>query len=205
MVAHSFPCAGVADSFIGHGFGHAGTAASSGPAAAVPNPGKPGRVNQGRHGPLRVPIHVASGRQGAGLDPGRLPRGAGPRRLRGPLLLSDAGPARARCRRQCAAGGDRGADRAVSALFGAARAILRVALRHQRDTEDRRRGQGGAHRSPQVACRYRRRGRVRRSRSQVSDLGARALPRRTRGGHREGSRAQAAIGSRVAADRGARE
>ena len=39
-------------------------------------------------------------------------------------------------------GRDRGADRALSALFGRARAILARALRHQRDAEDRRRGPG---------------------------------------------------------------
>src|SRR5262249_56912221 len=35
---------------------------------------------------------------------------------------------------------------------------------------------------------------VRRAGPQVSDLGARTLPRRTRGGHREGPRAQEATG-----------
>src|SRR6266852_6324896 len=44
------------------------------------------------------------------------------------------------------------------------------------------------------ACRNRRGGELRRPRPQVSDLGARALPRTFRGGHREGARAQEAIG-----------
>ena len=44
------------------------------------------------------------------------------------------------------------------------------------------------------ACRDHGRGRLRRPRPQVSDLGAGTLPRATRGGHREGARAQAAAG-----------
>ncbi len=45
---------------------------------------------------------------------------------------------------------------------------------------------------------------VRRPRSQVSDLGARALPRGTRGGHREGPRAQEAAGLPESGGRSAR-
>ena len=44
----------------------------------------------------------------------------------------------------------------------------------------------------QDACRHHGRGRLRRSRPQVSDLGAGPLSRGTRGGHREGPRAQEA-------------
>ena len=43
-----------------------------------------------------------------------------------------------------------------------------------------------------IACGHRGRGRVRGPRPQVSDLGAGTLPRGTRGGHREGPRAQEA-------------
>src|SRR5262249_6403948 len=86
----------------------------------------------------------------------------------------------------------RGADRALFTLFGRARAILRGALWHQRGVEDRRRGTGDPDRAAQDACRYQGRDRFRRARPQVSDLGAGTLSRGTRGGHREGSRAQEA-------------
>ena len=42
----------------------------------------------------------------------------------GVYCYPDARPPGARCRRQCAAQGDRDADRALSALFGGARAVL---------------------------------------------------------------------------------
>ena len=58
------------------------------------------------------------------------------------------------------------------------------------DGEGRVISDGGA----QASCRDHRRGRVRRPRPQVSDLGARTLPRGARGGHREGARAQEATG-----------
>src|SRR5258708_36229558 len=98
MIAHDFPCIGVASSMVGHGVSRAAGAAScsSGPAAAVPTPDEPGRVNKGRHGPPRVPLHVASGCEGAGGDPGLLPRGPRPRWVLGPLLLPHAPPAGAR-------------------------------------------------------------------------------------------------------------
>src|SRR5256885_945755 len=56
----------------------------------------------GRHGPVRIPLYLASRRQGSRIDPGGVPRGARARRLRGALLLSDLGPAGARRGRQCA-------------------------------------------------------------------------------------------------------
>src|SRR5262245_1774969 len=159
--------------------------------AADAKPGQPAGLT-GRHGSVRVALHVAARREGPGVDSGAVPRCARARWLRGPLLLSDARPAGARCRRQCAAGGDRGTDRALRALFGGARAVCRGALRYQRSVENRRRGEGDAHRAAEVPCGNRRRCRVRRPRPQVSDLGARPLPRGTRGGHREGPRAQEA-------------
>src|SRR3984893_109763 len=174
MIAHDIPCTGAASSIVGHGFARAG-------------------VNKGRHGPLRVPIHVASGCEGTGVDPRLFPYGPRPRRLRGPLLLSDARPAGARCRGQCAPGGHRGAGCAVPALFGRTRAVLGGPLRHQRSLEDRRRGQGDPYRSPEIPCWNRGCCRVCRSWSQVSDLGTRTLPRRARRGHSESSRAQEAI------------
>src|SRR6266851_10169230 len=188
MVTHNIPCRGAA--------------AQTAPAWVAWTPAARARVapeqaagvNQGRHGPLRVPLHLAARRQGAGVDPGALSRGARARRLRGPLLLSGARPARARCRRQRPAQGDRNADRPFSALLGGARAIRGGALRPQRSPEDRRRGANDAHRAAQEPCRHQGRDRLCRPRPQVSDLGARTLPRGTRGGHREGPRAQEAAG-----------
>ena len=110
-------------------------------------PGCPAPVNQGRHGPFRVPLYVAARCQGAGVDPGAVPRGARARWLRGALLLPDARPAGARCRRQCAAQGNRDVDRALFALFGGARAAFGGALWHERGVEDRRRGEGDPHRA----------------------------------------------------------
>src|ERR1700728_3956567 len=149
---------------------------------------------EGRDGPVRVPLRAPSGRQGPRLGTGFVPRGARPRRLRWPLLLSGARPAGARCRRPCAARRDRNAHRRVLALFRSARAILARTLRHERDAQDRRRGPRGAERRAQDACRHHQRGDVRRSRPQISNLGARPLSRGTRGGHREGPRVQAGTG-----------
>src|SRR5262245_47032354 len=184
MIPHVIPYAGVAIDPSRHGPAWAG-------ADAEVKPGQPaGRM--GRHGPVRVALHIAARRKGAGVDPGAVSRGADARRLRRSLLLSGAGPAGARCRGQCAPGGDRSADHALRALFGAARAVCGGALWHERSAEHRRRGEGDPDRATEVACGDRGRGRVRRPRPQVSDLGARPLPRGTRGGHREGPRAQEA-------------
>src|ERR1051326_3262395 len=130
------------------------------------------------HGLLRVQLHVAPRCQGAGVDSGALPRGSRPRRLRGPLLLSHPRPAGTRRRGECAAQGDRELGGALPALFGRAGGFFRGALRHERDAQDPRGGRGGSG--------------LRGSRPQVSDLGTGALPRATRGGHREGARAQEA-------------
>ena len=89
--------------------------------------------------------------------------------------------------------GDRGADRALSALFGGARAVLGGALFGTSEIL-KIDGEGRVILTEplKIACRDHGRGRVRRPRPQVSDLGARTLPRGTRGGHREGPRAQEA-------------
>ena len=55
-----------------------------------------------------------------------------------------------------------------------------------------------------TSCRHQGRGRLRRPGPQVSDLGARALSRGTRGGHREGPRAQEAAGLPGSGGRSAR-
>src|SRR6516225_440103 len=188
MITHSVPCGDAASKTASAG------AARVARARAPEAPKRPAGVNQGRHGPLRVPLYLAPRYEGPGVDPGAVPRGARARRLRGPLLLSDARPARARCRRQCAAQGNRHADRALSALLGGARAVFGGALRDERSVEDRRRGQGDPHRTAQAPRRHQGRGRLCRPRPQISDLGAWTLPRGTRGGHREGSRAHEAAG-----------
>src|SRR5215468_9113867 len=188
MITHSVPCDDAASKTASAG------AARVVRARAPEAPKRPAGVNQGRHGPLRVPLHLAPRYEGPGVDPGAVPRGARARRLRRPLLLSDARPARARCRRQCAAQGNRHADRALSALLGGARAVFGGALRDERSVEDRRRGQGDPDRAAQAPRRHQGRGRLCRPRPQISDLGAWTLPRGTRGGHREGSRAHEAAG-----------
>src|SRR5437899_474084 len=185
MITHNSPCGPVSSKTTAAGdrrelLARAGAA-----------PGPPVR---GCHGPLRVPLHAAARYQGTRVDSGAISRGTRARRIRRPLLLSDSRPAGARCRRQCIAQGNRGADRPLPSLFGGARAVLGGALWHQRSPQDRRRGQGGPHRAAENTCRHQGRDRLCRPRPQVSDLGARTLPRRTRGGHREGPRAQEAAG-----------
>src|SRR6266568_1364105 len=195
MIAHIVPCAGAVVHPGCGGWACADAADSSPACRAAPafsQPDQPAR--KGRHGPVRVALHAASRRQGKGVDPGSVSGCAGARRVRGPLLLPDARCPGPRCGRQCAPGRDRGADRAFSALLGGTRAVRGGALWHQRSAEARRRGEGDPLRAAEVACRDRGRGRVRGARPQVSDLGARPLSRGTRGGHREGSRAQEAAG-----------
>ena len=170
MISHNFPNRDTALSSLGlpGNAGHSSRASASDCVRSVRSAG---------HGPLRVELHIAARLQGARVDPWSVSLGARPRRLRGSLLLSGAGSAGDRRRRECADGGDRGVDRALSALFGRARAVRACALRHERDAQDRRRGPGDPDREPQEPCRHHRDGRVRRPRSQVSDLGARPFPR----------------------------
>src|SRR2546430_14805429 len=82
--------------------------------AWAPAPGartRPAGVNQGRPGPLRLPLPLAPRYEGPGVDPGAVPRGARARRVRAPLLLSDARPARARRRGPLRSHGNRAARR----------------------------------------------------------------------------------------------
>src|SRR4051812_43173915 len=146
------------------------------------------------HGSLRIQLHAAPGRQGTRLDPGILPRGACPRRFRRPLLLPRVGPAGRGWRGQCAACRDRSVDPNLSALFGRARRLHAVTLRHERNAEDRRRGAGDPLRRAQESRRHQRSDFVCWARPQVSNLGARTLPRAARGGHRDGARVEEATG-----------
>src|SRR5580698_3100524 len=190
MVAHLFPqLLATLKSGLGRAAGGEG---AQGVSPLAWQRGLP--LDEGRDGPVCVPLHAASRCQGSRLGAGAVSRRAGARRFRWPLLLSGPRPAGARRRRQCAADGDRSADRGFFALFGPARAVLAGALRYQRDAEDRRRGPCSAHRNIESPCGDRRHGVVRRSRPQIPDLGARPLSQRVRGGHREGSCLQASAG-----------
>src|SRR5947209_4454414 len=146
------------------------------------------------HGSLRLQFHLASRRKGARLDPGILSFGARARRLRWALLLPGTGPAGGGRRRQRAARRNRSADHALSALFGRARRVHAFALRHERDAEDRRRGESDPLRCGEESCRHHRGDFVCRSWPQIPDLGARMLPRAARGGHRDGARVEEATG-----------
>src|SRR5262245_37086031 len=139
------------------------------------------------HGPLRGQLHDAARRQGACFDSGAVSFCAHARRVRRPLLLSHARPDGGRCRRQRAACGDQQTDRTVPALCGRERGTPGRALRHERDAQDRRRGPCGVDGGFEGACRDRRVGRVRRSWSQVSAVGAGALPYASREGHCDGA------------------
>src|SRR5690349_6403783 len=149
---------------------------------------------EGQDGPVRVPLHAPSRCERTRFGAGNLPSSVGARRLRRTLLSSRARPTGTRCRRQCASRRNPSADCRLSALFRTARTICAVALRHERDVEDRQRRSRGADRKPQSACRHHRRGDLCRSRSQISNLGTRPLSRGARGGHREGPRFQAGAG-----------
>src|SRR5579872_4917243 len=149
---------------------------------------------EGPDGPICVPLHAPSRCEGARFGPGIVPRGIGARRLRWPLLLSGPRSAGTRCRRQCIDGRDRRLNCRLFALFRTARTIRPLALWHQRNAQDRRRRPRGANRESQSACRHHRRSHLRRSRSQISNLGTRPLSCGARGGHREGPRFQARAG-----------
>src|SRR5436190_3923321 len=150
--------------------------------------------HEGQDGPVRVPLHAPSRCKGTHFGAGIIPSGIGARWLRRALLLSGARSTGARCRWQCTSGRNPGADHRLPALFRTARTVCAVALRHQRDVEDRRRGSRGADREPQSPCRDHRSGELCRSWPQISSLGTRPVPRGARGGHREGPRFQAGAG-----------
>src|SRR5829696_318243 len=155
------------------------------------------------HEPLRVEFREPPRRQGARVDPGTVPGGARPRRLRGALRPSGPRRAGARRRRQHADGGDRGFPPGLLALFGGARPARNGALRHERDPQGRSGGQGGPDREPEEPCRHRRRGRLRRARAQVPDLGAERFRGAPVGGADQGSRAAEILGRRGARAGGA--
>src|SRR5580692_539710 len=177
----------------------------SGPGRAVTGAGAQGvsplgwqtglPLDEERDGPVCVPLHAAPRCQGSRLGAGAVSRRAGARRFRWLVLLSGPRPAGARCRRQCAADGDRSADRGFFALFGPARKVFAGVLWHQRDAQDRWRGPRSAHRLFESPCGDSGHSVVCRSRPQISDLGARPLSQRVRGGHRESPCLQASAGN----------
>src|SRR5581483_5449852 len=115
MITHYIPSQGVVGQPRCRGWAVISGAPSTSTSPKLWTPAEPARTTTGCHGPFRVALHVAPRRQGAGVDSGELPGGAGARRLRGLVLLSGARPAGARCRGQCAAGGDRVPDRPLRA------------------------------------------------------------------------------------------
>src|SRR6516164_487105 len=143
------------------------------------------------YGPLRVELHVAARCEGAGLDSGPFPGGARARRVRGAVLLSDARPAGDRRRWQCAHGGHRELDFALSALFGRARRISGCALWDEPDPQARWRGTGHPDGRSQSARQHHRCRDLRWPRTQVSDLGTAAFSRAPRAGHRDFARSAA--------------
>src|SRR6478752_2035040 len=142
------------------------------------------------HGPLRGEFHAAARLQGTCVDPQCISRSARSGRLRGSLLLSCVGQSRDRCGGSRVNSGDRSVDRTLRAVFGRARAARPGAVRNKRDAQSRWRGPSGIERQPEASCRDYRRSGIRRSWSEVSDLGARTFPERARGGHPKGARAQ---------------
>src|SRR5262245_25380851 len=94
MITHSIPCGDAAPNTALAGdariVGARGQTVPGQPAKDFGPAWVPHWANQGRYGPFRVPLHLASRCQGAGVDPGAVSRGARARRLRRTLLLSDA-------------------------------------------------------------------------------------------------------------------
>src|SRR6266571_1386558 len=151
-------------------------------------------AGEGRDGPVRVPLHAPNRCERTRFGAGIIPGGLGTRRLRRTLLPSGARSAGARCRGQCLTRRDSSVDCRICALFRTARAIRLVAIRHERDAQDRQRGPRGADGNAESPFRHHRCCDLRRSRPQISNLGTQPLSRGARGGHREGPHVQAGAG-----------
>src|SRR6516162_6001192 len=197
MISHNFPIRDTVLSSVGLP-GNAGHL----PRASAPDCVRP--VRSTGCGPLCVEFHIAARLQRARLDPWFVSLGSRSRRLRGALLLSGAGSPGDRRRWERADGGDRGFDRALRTILRPARTVCSRAVWDQRDAEGRRRGARGAERKPEASCAHYRDSGVRRSRSQVSDLGTRPFPKRARGGHPKGARAHGRTGFPIGGARCAR-
>src|SRR6478752_1483897 len=197
MISHNFPNRDTALSSLGLP-GNAGHSSRASASDCVRS------VRSAECGPLCVELHIAARLQRARFDPWFVSLSSRPWRLRGSLLLPGAGSPGDRRRGERADGGDRGFDRALRTILRPARTVRSRAVWDQRDAEDRRRGACGAEREPEASCGHYRDGGVRRSRSQVSDLGTRPFPKRARGGHPKGARAQGRTGFPIGGARCAR-
>src|SRR4029079_7592169 len=197
MISHNFPNRDTALSSLGlpGNAGHSSRASASDCVRSVRSAGC---------GPLCVELHIAARLQRARFDPWFVSLSSRPWRLRGSLLLPGAGSPGDRRRGERADGGDRGFDRALRTILRPARTVRSRPVWDQRDAENRRRGACGAEREPEASCGHCRDGGVRRSRSQVSDLGTRPFPKRARGGHPKGARAQGRTGFPIGRARCAR-
>src|ERR1700677_2066998 len=135
-------------------------------------------------GSISFEFHPPLRRQGADLDPGLIPSGAGEGRLRGRLRLSVARRAGARLRRQRADRRDRFATTDNAALFTGPRRFRGGALGHERSLAPRRGGPGLFRGTAQGRDGSWLRSGVRGAGAQVPDLGADALsgPPRTGAG-----------------------
>src|SRR5918994_4334466 len=144
--------------------------------------------------PLRVQFHQQVGFEGSRLDPRILQGRDGPGWIRGALRTSGARCAGTGCRRQRASERDRCVLIDAVALFGRTGSAVDGIVRDQRDSEGRSGGACHPDGYGKSTCRARRYGDVRRTRSQVPDLGARALPCALGGGAHEGPRPEESIG-----------
>ena len=141
------------------------------------------------HGPLRVEHHVAAGRQGASFGPGVLSA-----RCSGATVSMGCTAIRLSTRRRSMPVAMRCWRRSTRligrfpALFAGAGRVAGGFLRPQRDVEDRRRGSSDVDGRVEGPCGHRRLRRVRRTGSQVPDVGTGALPRPSRQGHGDGAR-----------------
>src|SRR4028119_147203 len=145
--------------------------------------------------PLRVQFHQQVGFEGSRVDPRILPGHPGQGWIRGALRASGAGRAGSGRRRQCSSERDRCVLVDAVALFGRTGSAVDGVVRNQRDSQGRSGGACHPDGYGESPCRDRRYGDVRRTRSQVPDLGARALPCALGGGAHEGPRPEGGFGS----------
>ncbi len=149
-------------------------------------------------GSISFEFHPPIRRQGADLDSGSVPPGAGEGRLRRRLRLSVARRAGARLRRQRVDRRDRLTAANDAALFAGARRLCNGAFGHERGLAPRLGGPGLLRGTAQDGVGARPRGGVRRAGAQVPDLGARRAfrPISSRRGSASGACARSATRKR---------
>src|SRR5580692_8721012 len=133
-------------------------------------------------GSIPFELHPPLRRQGEDLDSRLVPSGSGEGRVRRRLRLSVAGRAGTRLRRQRADRGDRRVAANDASLFAVPGCLRDGASGHERGLAPGRGGQGLLRGTAQDGAGAGRRSRVRWTGSQVSDLGAGALPGSSRAG-----------------------